>query len=116
MLKRVEPSKQEKVAEKIVKCLLEIRENLEEINRRYEAEQRPYLEKQDKILGTADKFLEKIGGKSVKTDFGTLYLETKITFSVEHPDLFNDYILRTGEIFLLQTRAHETACLEFREE
>jgi len=116
MLKVPEKSKQEKKALQIVECLLKIRAEREKLELEYEAKRKPYLDWEDQVKAKAMTFLDENGIQSAKTDLGTLIVKHKVKVTVARPDVFTDYILRTGSVELLQTRAHETACREWAEE
>ena len=110
------PETQLKTASELVDLLLKVRKKLEDLELEYDRKRAPWLEDWNKLEGKALAFLNANGMESAKTSLGTLRISRKHSAPLEDPDAFLDYIIKTGEVYLLERRAAVTECREWAEE
>jgi hypothetical protein len=69
-----------------------------------------------KIEGVLQLFLDQTGQTSARTENGMVYFRTSPSARLADADIFIRFIMKTGEIELLDRRANARACLDYAEE
>ena len=78
-------------------------------------EMRPYRDVKEKLRAAMLDMLNKSGQDSAKTEAGTVYRTTKVSCSLEDPELFRRHVIGTESWELADWKANSTACVDFVE-
>jgi len=115
MLKKVES---EGKAAELVQLFLEVRDELEKLNQKYEKEKERLDKHWERLATEAMAFLKQTGQVNAKTDFGTFYIYPDTRATVVDFERFIDFVLRDPEenIFLMEHRANKTMCRDWIDE
>jgi hypothetical protein len=70
----------------------------------------------EKLKGHLQRFLDETGQTSARTENGIVYFRTSPSARLADADIFIKFVMKTGEIELLDRRANARACLDYAEE
>ena len=101
--------------DKLIAHCRQLDNQLDELKAGYKAKTIPIDNLRKEIEGELLRILDAAGVKTARTAEGTATAEEKITASCSDPDVFMDYVKRTGRFELLNRAANPTACREFTE-
>ena len=99
-----------------VKQYVFIREQLRAKKEAYEKDIAELVEIQNILTGKLQEFMERNGADSIKTSSGTCYNSTRYTASLQDPQAFMDFVIKTNNFDLLDRKANVTAVKSYVEE
>lgn len=100
----------------LVKKFLALREEVKAIDEQAKATTKPKKEAMEQIQGILQAFLDKSGGTSMKTEFGTFYSTTKYSASLSDADAFMRFVAANNAFHLLDRKANANAVRDYIEE
>ncbi len=101
---------------KRIQQYVEIRDRVKAMDEAHEKAKKPFTDELNNLNGYLQEFLDKSGGDSFKTAFGTCYKSTRFTASLADSQAFMDYVVKNGRFELLDRKANSTAVKAFVEE
>lgn len=93
-----------------------LRDMIKQKDDEHKAAMKPYRETLESLNSLILDLLNKSGGDSIKTKFGTAYRTVKRSASLEDPDKFMDFVVQKGAFELLERKVSITAAEAFAEE
>lgn len=96
-----------------IAAYIKLRDKKTEIERKQKEELAPIKDAMAKIEGWLQRHLLEEGGESLKTEFGTAFLQTATSATVRDWNATLDYIKDKDEWSLLEARVNKTAVKDF---
>lgn len=93
-----------------------LRDKIKEEDDAHKAKMKPFRETLDKLNSVILDLLNKSGGDSIKTQFGTAYKTTKRSASLEDADRFMNYVIEKEAWDLLERKVSVTAAEAYAQE
>jgi hypothetical protein len=95
--------------EQMVTNYRRLRDRKEEIAKRHAAELKPYNELMSELEMRLLDAMNQQGANSLSTTTGVAYKVTRISYTVEDPKEFRQYIEATGDVDLMESRVSKSA-------
>jgi hypothetical protein len=92
---------------------LACRSAIESLEEKHKAELKPFQDLKTRLQGQLLKMLQEAGAENVKTERGTVYIDTRAYAACTDPDVFMNYVTANGAFELLDRRPNGTACKDF---
>jgi hypothetical protein len=102
--------------EKRIAQYVEVRLKIREVTARHEEELKPLIDLHNDLTAWLIEMLDAAGAKSIKTNQGTIYQNTRYTASTTDPKAFMDYVISNNAFDLLDRKADPTAVRDFIEQ
>jgi hypothetical protein len=102
--------------DKLAKVYIRIRDKVSELTREYDAKVESLKAQQEQVAHAMKDQLQALGGKSVKTDYGTVSLVTKTRYFAQDWALMKKFVMENDALDLLEKRVAQTNMAKFLEE
>lgn len=102
-------------AAQLIKKYVECRDSIATITERYEKELLPYKNGMILIEGLLADEINRLEGQSIKTEMGTAYRSTVISFKVADRDAWLDFVFQNNQRDMLTTHTAKDAVKEYME-
>jgi hypothetical protein len=102
--------------DRLAKIYLKIRTKIQLLTQDYEKEKAALEAQKDEVSRAMRDQMKTLGTKSVKTEFGTVMLGVKTTYSTEDWEAFRDFCIKNNTIDLLQRRIAQQNMAKWLEE
>lgn len=86
-----------------------LRDKKKEIQARHAAELAPFNEAMEQLEAVMLDALNQLGSNSMKTDAGTVYKSTRVSYSIADPDEFRNFVEANGLPQLYENRPSKEA-------
>lgn len=102
--------------DRLAKVYIKIRTKIAELTKDYESQVEALKVQQDELTSVMKTQLQALGGKAVKTDYGTVSLVTKTRYFAQDWELMAQFIMEHNAIDLLEKRIAQTNMAKYLEE
>jgi hypothetical protein len=99
--------------DKLAKVYIRIRDKVSELTRAYDAEVEALKAQQEQVAHAMKDKLQALGGKAVKTDYGTVSLVTKTRYFAQDWAMMKKFVMENDALDLLEKRVAQTNMAEF---
>lgn len=102
--------------DKLTRIYLKIRAAIQAVEKEYDTKLESLKEQQQQVKNEMKDQLLKLGGKSFRTEYGTIVLAQKTRYYTQDWDSFKKFVVEHDVVDLLEKRIAQTNMAKFLEE
>lgn len=98
---------------KRVEQYVRLRDKIKSLDDEHKQKMKPYKEALEKLNGAMLTHLMQIGAENIRTEFGTVYRNTKTSATLADPEAFMEFVVSNEAWDLMDRKANVTAVKDY---